>query len=57
MIVALARITLHLPDNHSLKGKRKVIKSLIEKIRNRFEAAIAEGATLVRLGRAIFGER
>lgn len=42
MIVALARITLHLPDNHSLKGKRKVVKGLIEKIRHRFDAAIAE---------------
>jgi uncharacterized protein YlxP (DUF503 family) len=42
MIVALARITLHLPDNQSLKGKRKVIKGLMEKIRNRFDAAIAE---------------
>jgi uncharacterized protein YlxP (DUF503 family) len=42
MIVALARITLHLPDNQSLKGKRKVIKGLIEKIRNRFDAAVAE---------------
>jgi uncharacterized protein len=42
MIVALARITLHLPDNQSLKGKRKVIKGLIEKIRNRFDASVAE---------------
>jgi hypothetical protein len=42
MIVALARITLHLPENHSLKGKRKVIKGLIEKIRHRFEASVAE---------------
>ncbi len=42
MIIALARLTLHLPDNHSLKGKRKVIKGLIEKIRHRFDAAVAE---------------
>lgn len=42
MIVALARLTLHLPENHSLKGKRKVIKSLIEKIRHRFDATVAE---------------
>lgn len=42
MIVALARITLHLPDNNSLKGKRKVVRSLIEKVRHRFEAAVAE---------------
>lgn len=42
MIIALTRLTLHLPENHSLKGKRKVIKGLIEKIRHRFDAAIAE---------------
>jgi hypothetical protein len=44
MIVAVARITLHIPDNHSLKGKRKVIKGLVEKIRNRFDASVAEVA-------------
>lgn len=42
MVVAIARITLHLPENHSLKGKRKVVKSLIEKVRHRFPVAIAE---------------
>ena len=42
MVVAIARITLYLPENHSLKGKRKVVKSLIEKVRHRFPIAIAE---------------
>ncbi len=42
MIIALARLTLYLPENHSLKGKRKVIKSLVEKLRQRFEVAVAE---------------
>ncbi len=42
MIVAAARLTLIIPDNDSLKGKRKVVKSLIEKVRHRFEAAVAE---------------
>jgi hypothetical protein len=42
MVVAIARLTLIIPDNNSLKGKRKVVKSLIEKVRHRFEAAIAE---------------
>ncbi len=42
MVVAAVRLTLHLPDNHSLKGKRKVVKSLMEKVRHRFEAAVAE---------------
>jgi uncharacterized protein len=42
MIVAAARITLLIPDNDSLKGKRKVVRSLIEKVRHKFEAATAE---------------
>ncbi|MBM4293559.1 MAG: DUF503 domain-containing protein [Deltaproteobacteria bacterium] len=42
MIVAAARITLLIPENDSLKGKRKVLRSLIEKIRHRFDAAVAE---------------
>jgi hypothetical protein len=42
MIVAVAQITLHIPDNHSLKGKRKVVKSLIDKVRHRFSVTIAE---------------
>jgi uncharacterized protein YlxP (DUF503 family) len=42
MIVAVARLILIIHDNNSLKGKRKVVKSLIEKVRHRFDAAIAE---------------
>ncbi|MCL6621361.1 MAG: DUF503 domain-containing protein [Syntrophobacterales bacterium] len=42
MVVAAAQLTLHLPENHSLKGKRKVLKSLLDKVRHRFEAAVAE---------------
>jgi uncharacterized protein YlxP (DUF503 family) len=42
MIVAAARITLLIPDNSSLKGKRQVVRSLIEKVRHRFGVAIAE---------------
>ncbi len=42
MIVAAARLTMIIPENDSLKGKRKVVKSLIEKARHKFDAAIAE---------------
>jgi uncharacterized protein YlxP (DUF503 family) len=42
MIVAAARITLLIPENDSLKGKRKVVKSLVEKVRHKFDAAVAE---------------
>jgi hypothetical protein len=42
MIVAAARWTMVIPGSDSLKGKRKVVKSLIEKVRHKFDAAIAE---------------
>ena len=42
MIIAATMITLVIPGNDSLKGKRRVIKSLIERVRHKFEAAVAE---------------
>ncbi len=42
MIVGVTRITLHLPENQSLKGKRRVIKSLMARVRNKFNVSIAE---------------
>ncbi len=42
MIVGVSEITLHLPDSHSLKDKRQIIKSLMARIRQHFEVAIAE---------------
>jgi uncharacterized protein YlxP (DUF503 family) len=40
--VALGLVELHLPDVGSLKGKRHVLKGLKEKVRARFEVAVAE---------------
>ncbi len=42
MTVGIARLTFHLHGNRSLKGKRKVVKSLVEKCRHRFNASVAE---------------
>ncbi|HKF38265.1 MAG TPA: DUF503 domain-containing protein [Ktedonobacteraceae bacterium] len=42
MIVGVSQITLHLPGCHSLKEKRQVIKSVIARVRQQFEVAIAE---------------
>jgi uncharacterized protein YlxP (DUF503 family) len=42
MIVGLSQITLHLPGCHSLKEKRQVIKSVMARVRQQFEVAIAE---------------
>mgnify|MGYP001597411952 CR=1 FL=1 len=40
--VALGMVELHLPDVGSLKGKRHVLKGLKEKVRARYEVAVAE---------------
>jgi uncharacterized protein YlxP (DUF503 family) len=40
--VCLIQIHLHLPDNGSLKGKRKEIVSLKAHLQRRFGAAVAE---------------
>jgi uncharacterized protein YlxP (DUF503 family) len=40
--VAVGTIELHLPAVDSLKGKRHVIKGLKERVRTRFEVAVAE---------------
>lgn len=44
MIVGTARIRLRLNGNHSLKGKRKVIKSIIGQVSSRFNCAVSEVA-------------
>jgi uncharacterized protein YlxP (DUF503 family) len=42
MHVGVARVTLHLAENSSLKGKRMVVKSVVQRVRNRFNVAVAE---------------
>lgn len=42
MVVGVCGISLLIHDAHSLKGKRQVIKSLQEKVRNRFNVSMAE---------------
>lgn len=44
MTVGIARVTFRLHGNQSLKEKRKVVKSLIEKSRHRFNVSVAEVA-------------
>ena len=40
--VAVGTVELHLPDVDSLKGKRHVLKGLKERVRARFDVAVAE---------------
>ncbi|MFH1663160.1 MAG: DUF503 domain-containing protein [Chloroflexota bacterium] len=42
MIVGVCRIKLRIPENMSLKGKRRVLKSIITQLKNKFNVAVAE---------------
>ena len=42
MYICTARLTFHLPGNDSLKGKRMVSRSLITRLRQRFNLSVAE---------------
>lgn len=55
MIVGVCRISLLIHGNRSLKDKRQVIKSLIEKVRGRFNVSIAETGSNDLLQRAEIG--
>ncbi|MGH7812879.1 MAG: DUF503 domain-containing protein [Candidatus Binataceae bacterium] len=42
MVVGVMRLVLLIPENHSLKGKRQVLRSIKDRVRNKFNVSIAE---------------
>jgi len=42
MNVGVAKINLRIPENQTLKGKRQVLHSIIAKVRDKFNVAVAE---------------
>jgi uncharacterized protein YlxP (DUF503 family) len=42
MFVGVLRINLFLSEPQSLKDKRRIIKSLVERLKNKFNVAVAE---------------
>ena len=42
MVVGTLKIILLLHDNRSLKGKRKVVRSMVDKVKHKFNVSIAE---------------
>ncbi len=42
MVVGIATIVLRIHGNDSLKGKRKVVKGIIGRLQNTFNASVAE---------------
>jgi hypothetical protein len=42
MVVGICRITLIVPESHSLKERRMVLRRIKDRVRNKFNVAIAE---------------
>ncbi|MGQ9627020.1 MAG: DUF503 domain-containing protein [Anaerolineae bacterium] len=55
MVIGACTIELHLPGNGSLKGKRRVLKSLISRIHKEFNVSVAEVDSQDKWQTAILG--
>jgi uncharacterized protein YlxP (DUF503 family) len=42
MVIGICQLDLRIPQNHSLKEKRHVLRKLIDRVRHRFNVAISE---------------
>jgi len=42
LVLGFGTINLRLPENNTLKGKRKILKSILGKMRNTFNVSAAE---------------
>jgi uncharacterized protein len=42
MNAGVCKINIHLPDNHSLKEKRRILKSVMSRLRNLYNISVAE---------------
>lgn len=42
MVVGVCTVVLEIPGSHSLKEKRRVVRSIITRVRNQFNVSIAE---------------
>lgn len=42
MVVGVLKLTLYLPENHSLKGKRAVLRKIKARVANEFNVSISE---------------
>ena len=54
-VLGVGHVTLHIHESHSLKDKRRVVRSLIERARSRFNASVAEVGELDNWQAAVVG--
>lgn len=55
MFVGTCRVTLHIPVSQSLKDKRQVVRSVLQRLRNQFAIAAAEVDSQDLLQLAVIG--
>ncbi len=55
MVVGICRVTINIGGSFSLKDKRSVVKSIINRIRSRYNVAIAEVSLNDNWRRAVLG--
>lgn len=55
MVVGILRLTLYLPENHSLKGKRGVLNKVKSRVANTFNVSVAECEAQDMWQRAVLG--
>lgn len=42
MNIGVCKVNIRIPENETLKGKRQVIQSIVKRVRDKFNVAIAE---------------
>jgi uncharacterized protein YlxP (DUF503 family) len=42
MVIGICQLDFRIPENQSLKGKRHVIRKMMDRVRHRFNVAISE---------------
>lgn len=55
MVVGVLKLTVYLPENHSLKGKRGVIKKIKARVANSFNVSVSECDAQDLWQRAVLG--
>jgi len=55
MVVGILQLRLMIRDAQSLKDKRRIVKSLRDRIRNRFNVSVSEVDSLDRRQQAVLG--
>jgi uncharacterized protein YlxP (DUF503 family) len=55
MVVGVCRLTFSLPGNASLKGKRSIVRRIVDRTRSKFNSAVAEVSDMDAHRRAVIG--